>query len=128
MIAYCILLNLFTFISIRLFFLRPLWTRHTGSASVPDCTMIGSGWCRRLYKIDIGRLGPLISVAPATGDSYQQYQPGAAASVPLYTLSTLDIHSSHRRRLRHHRKMKKTITRWPHFKIFAIIEKINSWW
>lgn len=68
------------YIPLWTFFLRPLWTRHARAVSVPDCTMIGSGWCRRLYKIDIGRLGPLISVAPATGDSYQQYQPGAEAA------------------------------------------------
>lgn len=54
-----------------------LWTGHTTSVAVTDCTMIGSGWWRRLYKIDIGRAGPLISVALATGDSYQQYQPEA---------------------------------------------------
>lgn len=56
---------------------RCLWTGHTTFVSLTDCTMIGSGWWRRLYKIDIGRAGPLICVVLATGDSYQQYQPEA---------------------------------------------------
>lgn len=57
------------------------------------CTMIESHFWRRLYKIDIGRTVALICVAPATGDSYQQYRPrelgfAATPSRPRSTTSS----------------------------------------
>lgn len=59
----------------------PKRTDHTSrvyvvpKASSLECTMIECHFCHRLYKIDIGRTAALICVAPATGDSYQQYRP-----------------------------------------------------